>query len=199
MTSDRVSRASVAAVVDSTVAQAWGDVRRVPWVSVSAKHEHDAVGDAVDITLDVVVLPHVVSCPVFPKAVTRTGGGVTARSRVSLMDLAEAGVNSQRLVTDHTMQAIRFAAGLLREFDPRIGLLFQGTLPPKLGTFPRSALFDPPRLRPPEWKGAPALDSVACSVCHHAFGHGEPAMWGGGNLLWAHPACWLDVHEPSQG
>jgi hypothetical protein len=169
------------------VSAAWGNIPRADCVRVTSRVA-EVVG-GVNVHIDVTVLPHTVSCRLWPdrKTIPRGGGEVRAVSLISKPP--------SEIVEEHVkaaaQQAIRFASGLLREADPRIGQVVKEE---EWGSFQRGSLFDPPRMRPPAWE-KPRLDSVACSLCHSGFKKGAPAMWSGGNLLWTHPSCWLQTHD----
>jgi hypothetical protein len=89
--------------------------------------------------------------------------------------------------------AIRDLSFLLREYDPRIGTYLEdGQTKDYLSKVP---LFDPPRIRPPAWIRGSGIDAAPCPLCSNGFDQGYPAMWGGGNLQWVHPSCWVRAHE----
>ena len=95
-------------------------------------------------------------------------------------------------LTPQVKTAVREMSYLLREHDPRLGTLYiKDELKPSLPDIP---LFDPPRRRPPAWNTGAGVDSSPCPFCSDGFGQGFPAMWGGGNLMWVHPKCWLQAH-----
>lgn len=101
-------------------------------------------------------------------------------------------------VVDIFKQAIRELSFLMREHDPRIGTILTGNLHANHShtlSLPSCPLFDPPRIRPPAWRGGSGIDSVPCPYCSNDFDRGYPAMWGGGNLMWVHPDCWLTAHN----
>ena len=176
-------------IVATANAAAWGDIPKVDHVRASFQGEDGTEGYVISLRVD--VLPHTVSCRLFPKnrgRIPREGGSVRARSVVPFQVEPE---NERRILEEHRLATIRFASGLLREADPRIGtILVQSS---DIQGFPRGYLFDPPRLRRPAWE-KPSLDSVPCSICGDGFGRGMPAMWAGGTLMWTHPDCWLSLH-----
>lgn len=169
---------SYAKDIAQTIATSWGDVQPVPWIHVEADYE----AESYNLSLRVVVRPHVISSFFFEQHVPVEGGNVLATVPID-QSAAVRGVLRSGL-----LEAARTASYLLREFDPRIGTPFSEQV-----RFPRSLLFDPPRIRPPAYERA-YLDAVECIFCSDRFRPGYPAMWGGGNLHWVHPSCWLEVH-----
>lgn len=176
---------------------AWGELAPVPWVKVQGKTERDDHLGVSWLVLGVQVAEHHITNDYFPLAkhdrvpvFRRPGGQCMVRSPYSdnhsRQDPSPATTVNMLLMT--MVQDLSF---LLREHDPRTGSVVDEGGP----LVPRSPLFDPPRMRPPQWERGAGLDSVPCPFCHRPFGRGMPAMWSGGTLLWTHPACWADVHS----
>jgi hypothetical protein len=146
-----------------------------------------------EMSFKATVEDHDVECPLFrSRRFRQAGGTVTWRYTVAMRDMKAKG-NAEEFLSEHAREAFRAMSFGLREHDPRIGtVLDEGQTKVRM---PRSLLFDPPRVRPPAWKGNAGLDATPCPFCQDGFGRGYPAMWGGGNLFWVHPSCWMRAHE----
>ena len=173
-------------IASKVLGDAWGNIPRVDWIRSTATFVPD--GEDWLVEVDVQVEPHIITRRIDRnvRGVPRIGGVVRGKQRIS-------GYLDTPIVKEATMEAIRYASGLLREADPRIGLMLTEGHSQGWAKFPRGALFDPPRMRPPSWTAA-SMDSVPCSLCDGKFGSGLPAMWAGGNLLWCHAHCWIELH-----
>lgn len=170
---------------------AWGDLSPAPWVRLSGRSTYVPNVAATLVVLAADVGEHAITNRLFRgKVVRRAATRVTQEFYVPDTKLAEA-ADLTSLLTPFVREAVREMSYRLREHDPRIGEM------PAVDTvrdlLRRSLLFDPPRLRPPAWKGKSGLDAVPCPFCQDGFGKGYPAMWGGGNVLWVHPSCWLQA------
>lgn len=126
--------------------------------------------------------------------VPRLGQRFTYSTAISNLAVAPT---SPAQAVDIFKQAVRELSFLMREHDPRIGTILTSNAPSNNTSLmiPSCPLFDPPRIRPPAWRGGSGIDSVPCPYCSDDFDRGAPAMWGGGNLMWVHPDCWLMAHN----
>lgn len=175
----------------------WKDLAPVPWVQVTVATTCQT--SSTDMILDILVTSqdHEITHSLFRGRRVRIPGA-QVRAQVPIPDFFRApapGQSQAAVVGEAVIKAALAAvsqdlAPSLREQDPRVGRQIE--MGARLrDVLPACPLFDPPRLCAPEWEAAPPLDSVPCPICHEKFGRGAPAMWGGGNLLWVHPGCWL--------
>jgi hypothetical protein len=169
----------------------------VPWVHMRAKVEWDEAASTTWLTLGVRIDDHHLTNKYFPPALgdrvpmfLRSGNQFGVRAPYSDV-LARQDPSPASTVDTILRNMVRELSHLLREYDPRTGSILDEGGP----QIPRSPLFDPPRMRPPQWERGASLDSVPCPFCHQKFGRGMPAMWSGGTLLWTHPSCWAGVHS----
>ena len=171
---------------------AWGDLAPVPWVHLALSTERDPDAQNTWLTLGLTVDAITITNQHFPGDVPRfKRPGGRWGSRTAIGDkITKAFPPSSKLVTVAMRSMVLDMAFLVRECDPRIGTIILDR-----EFLPRCPLFDPPRMRPPRWIWAPALDSVPCPFCQQPFESIAPAMWSGGNLLWTHPECWAQIHS----
>lgn len=176
-------------VSDAALALTWGDLSPVPWVRLSSHVRHSPADAYTYVTLVADVGEHDILVPFSRgKRVRRAATLVEETFFLDDTSIRKSG-DAASLVTPKVRETARVMSYRLREHDPRIGEVVGDGATRNL--LRRCLLFDPPRMRPPEWKGNAGLDAVPCPFCQDGFGSGYPAMWGGGNLLWVHPSCWL--------
>ena len=149
----------------------WGNLTPPPWASVtfdtsaSAKSRQRTLRLTFQAERSTVVM----------------GGHSFPRPRARYQqEVTYDGVASDGVVVA-LLACARELAWVTREHDPRIGI--------GPDNLPQSPLFDPPRVRPPAML-EPSADEAFCPFCRGRFTRGEVA-WGGGNLLWVHPGCWV--------
>lgn len=176
---------------------AWGEVTPASWVHLVLDTARDPLSFNTWLTLSITIDAVTITNPYFPieshggvPTFTRPKGRWGSRTVIGDKDDRKS-PHKNGLVSAAMRSMILNMAFLVREHDPRIGKVLESGST----SFPPCPLFDPPRMRPPRWIWAPALDSVPCPFCQQPFEHVAPAMWSGGNLLWAHPACWAQVHS----
>lgn len=173
------------------VGDLWGAIPRVSWVRLEADEETLVPGETMRVRVRVAVDAHTVSSDLFQDRVVRPKDAWEEFVDMSSIEVRENPVRTYQVGFSRCLKVLR---GLIREADPRIGLSFVNDAGARL--LPRGELFDPPRMRWPEWEN-PGLDTVPCALCDGRFNQqGMPAMWAGGNLLWVHGDCWIDAHVP---
>jgi len=165
----------------------WGDAAHAPsHVSVQVRHTRSSMALLTDVVLRVEIAEHQIRLPGYAP-VKRSWSA--AESAFTVRDRE---IKDQEVVKGF-QTAVRDLSFLVREHDPRIGtMLEEGQSKDFL---PKMPLFDPTRIRPPAWNRGSGIDATPCPLCSDGFGQGYPAMWGGGNLQWVHPACWVRAHE----
>lgn len=164
---------------------AWGQLPPSPLVKLQTATQQDpSRGLSIFLLLSVHIQKHEVSPPCLHGRVLRRG---ELRDTVRMeMINSPPGENVVVFVLEELFRKMSY---LLREHDPRFGQVLSVGQTKNL--LPRSPLFDPPRLRPPAWRGGTGIDAVPCPFCQDGFGRGDPAMWGGGNVMWVHPRCMM--------
>ena len=107
---------------------------------------------------------------------------------ISVLSLGQiiAPVQAVETLFDTMVQEIR---PIVCELDHRIGTLWEGVDGPN--PLPACPLFDPPRFVFPAWEQVPGVQAQPCPFCHQVFTPSQSPMWGGGDLRWVHPACWI--------
>ena len=150
------------------------------------RHTHNVSSLTTDVVLRVEIAEHAIRIPGYAP-VKRAWSAAESTFTLTDRTLQKEGV------VKAVQAAVRDLSFLVREHDPRIGTkLEEGQSKDFL---PKMPLFDPTRIRPPAWNKGSGIDATPCPLCSDGFGQGYPAMWGGGNLQWVHPACWVRAHE----
>lgn len=160
----------------------WGDLQPAPHIKVGWGVEQ-AVEGAPTLFVEVKVQEYEIRSPLFQ-------GHVVKRPPAKQICRSEIDTDRMQSFKPKIKNMVGLLSLSLREHDPRIGTILPDGDVVRL--LPRSPLFDPARMRPPLWKGGAGMDSTPCPFCQEGFGRGYPAMWGGGNIFWVHPSCWLD-------
>jgi hypothetical protein len=185
-----------------------GEVRpeQVPWLSITYKTEREGISNAINLTLEVLVLRENL-----PEGWTWKRDLVWAqRHQISghkFGSLAADSTQAERFALSVFSDLARRFAPTFYEVDPRIGQTMAGK------KFPMSPLFDPSvsiqrpdfcfdfYQRVTEWLGGRGEDrhfypqkypGPGCVFCREnvvEHEHPEEVLWGGGNVGWVHHSC----------
>ena len=163
--------------------QAWGELSdtHYPWITATWSVSRLAHVCAWELGLAVEIRDHRHS----DYLVSFHLEGIRAKATVCLSDRDMMLDATGQLVWGAFETIIERLSPRIYEHDPRIG-----SPPHHLKT---CRLFDPVTVpRPAYYQTMNQPAEVPCSLCGKVFEDGDPAMWGGGNVLWVHYTCWCD-------